>query len=130
MSGYLHRDLLVALVRRTRLEVAVPQALDLVAHDPLIAVHSFRGDLLRGLMEVPDHFWSRHAALYEHYRDAVRAAALARLSLPPEERLGFWLPLEVDPPGDSAFSSLPEDTPIRMLAAYDHELNQNGGDGE
>jgi hypothetical protein len=67
----------------------------------LIAVHSFRGDLLRGLMEVPDQFWGRHALLYERYRDAVRRAAKARLSLPAESRLGFWSPLEIDQPRDS-----------------------------
>ena len=88
------RDLLVALVNRTRLEIVVPQALDLVAHDPLIEVHSFRGDLLRGLMEVPNHFWARHANLYEQYREAVRAGAKARLSLPTDVRLGFWSPLD------------------------------------
>lgn len=102
MNGYMaERDLLIALVNRTRLEVAVPQALDLVAHDPLIAVHSFRGDLLRALMEVPDQFWGQHAILYERYRDAVRTAAKARLSLPAEVRLGFWSPLEIDQPRDS-----------------------------
>ena len=95
------RDLLVALVNRTRLEMAVPQALDLVAHDPLIAVHSFRGDLLRGLMEVPDQFWRRHAILYDQYRSAVRAAAKERRSLPDEVRLGFWSPLEIGHPYDA-----------------------------
>ena len=95
------RDLLVALVYRTRLEIAVPQALDLVAHDPLIAVHSFRGDLLRGLMEVPDQFWRRHMLLYEQYRNAVRAGAKARMSLPDEVRLEFWSALEIKQPHDS-----------------------------
>jgi hypothetical protein len=68
----------------------------------LIAVHSFRGDLLRGLMEVPDHFWRRHAILYDQYRRAVRAAAQARLSMPVEVRLGFWSPLEIEHPHDSS----------------------------
>ena len=89
------RDLLLALVNRTQLEIVVPQALDLVAHDPLIAVHSFRGDLLRGLMEVPDQFWRRHAILYEQYRAAVRAGAKARRGLPTEAQLVFWSPLEI-----------------------------------
>jgi len=95
------RDLLVALVYRTRLDIAVPQALDLVAHDPLIAVHSFRGDLLRGLMEVPDQFWRRHMPLYEQYRNAVRAGAKARIGLPDEVRLEFWSALEINHSHDS-----------------------------
>ena len=98
------RDILVALLNRTRLEIAVPEALDLVAHDPLIAVHSFRGDLLRGLMEVPDQFWRRHAILYDQYRDAVRAGAKARRILPTEVRLEFWSPLEIDNLLDSSTS--------------------------
>lgn len=89
------RDLLVALVNGDKLETAVPQALEFVARDPLTIAHSFRGDLLRGLMEIPTEFWSRHPPLYDRYRQAVRAAAAGRLGLPPEARLEFWSPLEL-----------------------------------
>ncbi len=95
MTRFSRRELLAALVKREHLEKVVPQALDVVAHDPLAAVHSFPGDLLRGLMEVPAEFWSRCPSLYEPYRAAVRAAAQARLHLPTESRLEFWSPLEL-----------------------------------
>lgn len=94
------RQLLADLLNRERLESAIPQALEVVAHDPLAMAHSFHGDLLRGLMEVPGEFWSRRPGLYERYQAAVRAAAQARLSLPPETRLGFWSPLELQLPLD------------------------------
>lgn len=89
------RDLLVALVNGNQLETAVPQALEFVSRDPLTIAHSFRGDLLRGLMEIPAEFWSRHPPLYDRYRQAVRAAAVRRQRLPPETRLEFWSPLEL-----------------------------------
>jgi hypothetical protein len=89
------RELLVALVNRDYLETAVPEAIELVGHDPLIMADSFPGDLLRALMEVPDQFWSRHPKLYQQDRAAVRAGAQARLRLPAESRLAFWSPLEL-----------------------------------
>ena len=91
----LHHDLLVALVRGSRLGAVVPAALDLVRQDPLASVGHFRGDLLRGLMEVPGSFWGRHPGLFDRYRDALRAAAMQRLGLPPDQRLDFWKPLDL-----------------------------------
>ena len=88
-------ELLIALVNREDLEIAVPEALDVVARDPLTSVYLFRGDLLRGLMEVPNEFWGRHPNLFKLYRHAVRAGAEARLQLPSEARLAFWAPLEL-----------------------------------
>lgn len=88
-------DLLTALVNGNRLETAIPQALEIVANDPLTLAHFFRGDLLRALMGVPDRFWRSHPTLYDQYRTAVRAGALARLHLPVETRHEFWTPLEL-----------------------------------
>jgi CDI immunity proteins len=94
-EGVMARKLLADLLNRERLETTVPQALEVVTHDPLTMVDSFRGDLLRGLMEVPAGFWSRRPGLYERYQAAVRAAAQARLGLPAETRLAFWSPIEL-----------------------------------
>ena len=52
-------------------------------------------------MEVPGNFWGRHPALFERYRNALRAAAMLRRSLPPDERLDFWKPFEF-PEDDAA----------------------------
>jgi len=95
MSRLRGRELLTALISRQHLESVVPRALEVVADEPLIMVHNFYGDLLRGLMDVPDEFWRRHPNLYEQYRSAVRSAAQARLKLPAETRLAFWSPLEI-----------------------------------
>ena len=95
MTRLSERELLAALVKGEHLETVVPRALDVVTREPLVVAHSFPGDLLRGLMEVPAEFWSRRPSLYEQYRTAVRAAAQARLDLPIAERLAFWSPLEV-----------------------------------
>jgi hypothetical protein len=84
-------DLLAALERSWCLHCVVPRTLDLLAADPLASAGHFRGDLLRGLLEVPTTFWSRHPRLYARYRDALRAGALARRALPLEERLDFWI---------------------------------------
>ncbi len=83
--------LLGALERGAALEAVVPRVLELLASDPLISGGRFPGDLLRALTEVDAHFWSRHPRLYGQYREALRAGALARLHLPPERRLDFWL---------------------------------------
>ena len=90
-----HHDLLVALVRGSHLGAVVPAALDLVHQDPLASVGHFRGDLLRGLMEVPGSFWGGHPGLFDRYRDALRAAAMLRRTLPPDQRLDFWKPLDL-----------------------------------
>jgi hypothetical protein len=91
----LHHDLLVALVHGSRLGAVVPAALELVDQDPLVSIGHFRGDVLRGLMEVPGSFWGRHPGLFDRYRDALRAAAVQRRTLPPDQRLDFWKPLEL-----------------------------------
>ncbi len=87
-------ELLVSLIRERRLSAVVPTVLDILERDdPLASAGQFPGDLLRGLMEVPGHFWGRHPPMYERYRAALRAGAAARRHLPPEERLRFWRPL-------------------------------------
>ena len=90
-----HDDPLAALVNGRRLASVVPAVLDIVEKDPLASAGAFRGDLLRALMEVPGSFWSRHPALFNRYRAAVRAGAMARMRLPPELRAEFWNALAV-----------------------------------
>jgi hypothetical protein len=87
-------NLLVWLIQRRRLAMVIPLVLDILEEDPLSSAGQFRGDLLRGLMDVPGRFWGRHPELYERYRAALRAGASARRQLPLEERLQFWGPLE------------------------------------
>lgn len=88
------RDLLVALVHGAGLDAAVAAALDVVERDPLATAGCFRGDLLRGLMEVPGCFWGRAPALYDRYRRALRAGAERRRRLPACERMEFWSRLD------------------------------------
>lgn len=95
-------DLLVSLVNGWRLPATVPAVLDILDRDPLASAGGFGGDLLRGLMEVPGSFWSRHPLLFARYRAAVRAGALARRALPPGMRAEFWNPLAVDRQPDPA----------------------------
>jgi hypothetical protein len=87
--------LLAALALGLWLEVAVPLALDVVERDPVATAGYFRGDVMRGLMEVPGPFWGRHPQLYTRYRSALRASVAARRNLPYEERMQFWLPLDL-----------------------------------
>jgi hypothetical protein len=96
VMSHLHHDVLVALMRRSRLRATVPAALDLVELNPLVSAGQFAGDLLRGLMEVPGNFWVRHPILYARYRAALRAGAAQRRTLPPEQRLDFWEPILLD----------------------------------
>src|SRR5918993_3696781 len=84
------RDLLVALVHGSCLAAAVPLTLALVERDPLATAGYFRGDLLRGLMEVPGTFWGSYPRLYDRYQAALRAGAECRRSLPRDERMEFW----------------------------------------
>jgi hypothetical protein len=91
-----HHDVLVALMRQSDLRATVLVALTLVERDPLASAGHFGGDLLRGLMEVPGRFWVRHPLLFARYRAALRAGAMRRRSLPPEQRLDFWGPLSLD----------------------------------
>ena len=88
------RELIAALLAGRCSESDVRQALATLVHDPLTRVRSFRGDLLRAMMEVPNSFWAHHTEMYEQYRQVVRTAALARRELPPEARLEFWSSLE------------------------------------
>ncbi len=88
--------MLGALVDGTCTPSEVREALAKLANDPLAKVYAFRGDLLRALMEIPNFFWARNPALYEEYRGAVRAAALARRELPAEHRAEFWSPLPLE----------------------------------
>ena len=85
--------LLAALISGSCLASVVPIALEIVGRDPMVRVASFEGDLLRALMEVGGDFWSRHPALFDEYRAAVRNAAAARRRMPQDIRLRFWSPL-------------------------------------
>jgi hypothetical protein len=85
--------LLAALLGGSCLASVVPVALEIVERDPMVRVASFEGDLLRALMEVGGDFWSRHPALFDQYRAAVRNAAAARRRMPQHLRLRFWSPL-------------------------------------
>lgn len=84
------RPLLVALVNGTCDESDIRYALAALAKDPLVRVYAFRGDLLRALIEAPNAVWARYPDLYEGYREAVRAGALARRDLPPGRKAEFW----------------------------------------
>jgi len=96
------RELLQALLQASSLEAVVPAVIAIVEHDPLASAGCFRGDLLRGLMNVPNRFWTPHAALYERYRASLRACALARRRLPDSERMEFWSALESPTPARCA----------------------------
>jgi hypothetical protein len=96
IMSHLHHDVLVALMQQSRLRATVPAALDLVELNPLLSAGHFGGDLLRGLMEVPGSFWVQHPILYTRYRAALRAGAIQRRTLPPEQRLAFWEPLSLE----------------------------------
>jgi hypothetical protein len=91
----LHADVLAALAHGLWLTVAVPLALDVVERDPLATAGFFRGDVMRGLLEVPGPFWGRHPRLYARYRGALRASVALRRDLPHDERMQFWLPLDL-----------------------------------
>ena len=110
-----HAGLLAALALGLWLEVAVPLALDVVERDPVATAGLFRGDVMRGLMEVPGPFWGRHPPLYTRYRRALRASVAARRDLPFEERMQFWLPLDLAALGEARRSNPPwkKDEPCR-----------------
>lgn len=92
------RDLLHGLLDGSNLMAVVPLTLAIVERDPLASSGGFRGDLMRGLMEVAGHFWGRNPRLYERYVRALRASASARRLLPREERMEFWSVLDPRPP--------------------------------
>jgi hypothetical protein len=83
-------DLLDALHRGTDLHEVVPMVLDVIERDPLASAGSFRGDLLRALIDLPAEFWRRDHISFQRYQAAVRAGAIARQSLPSAERMEFW----------------------------------------
>ena len=90
-------ELLVTLVQGIALESAVPAALELVEQDPLVSAGQFPGDVLRALMEVPGRFWGHCPQLFDRYREALRAGAARRRTLPPDRRFEFWSPLGIRP---------------------------------
>ena len=94
IAGTSPGELLEALVNGWCLSAAVPIALDVVERDPLASGGCFPGDLVRGLMEVPGGFWGRYPRLYDRYLAALRASAMARRRLPPEQRMTFWNALD------------------------------------
>lgn len=83
-------ELLIALRDRTGLNNVVPKVLDVLERDPLASAGCFRGDLLRALIELPAEVWQRDPVSFQRYKAAVRAGAVARLSLPRSERMAFW----------------------------------------
>lgn len=96
------RDLLHGLLEGSNLMAVVPMTIAVVERDPLATGGCFRGDLMRGLMEVSGHFWGRHPRLYERYVRALRASAAARRILPREERMEFWSVLTPECFGEDA----------------------------
>ena len=93
-AGVPSRELLEALVSGWCLAGVVPLALDAAEADPLASAGCFPGDLVRALMDVPGAFWGRFPLLYGRYQAVLRANAEARRSLPLEERVEFWAPLD------------------------------------
>ena len=85
--------ILYDLVGGRRLPFVVPAALDLVEREPLASGGFFRGDILRGLMEVPGHFWWRSPDLLERYALALQAAATLRRSLSTADWARFCAPI-------------------------------------
>jgi hypothetical protein len=80
---------------------AVVLTLELLERDPLASAGAFPGDLLRGLMELPPQAWRADPALYDRFRAAIRAAAMARRHAPPDVQQAFWrdLPNRIEAPG-------------------------------
>jgi hypothetical protein len=85
--------ILYDLVGGRRLAIVVPAALELVEREPLASGGFFRGDILRGLMEVPGHFWWRSPDLLERYACALQAAVTLRLSLTAADWARFCAPI-------------------------------------
>lgn len=83
-------ELYAALRSGADLDTIVPAALGVLERDPLASAGYFRGDLLRALIDLPPGFWRRNRDLFRRYQAAVRAGAIARRSLPSEERMEFW----------------------------------------
>lgn len=84
------RAALQHLRQRVDLGEVVPLVLDVLERDPLASAGSFRGDLLRALIDLPATFWQCDRDLFKRYQTAVRAGAIARRSLPSAERMEFW----------------------------------------
>lgn len=90
------RDLLSALLEGEHLMAVVPITLAIVEQDPLASAGCFRGDLMRGLMEISGNFWGRRPQLYDRYIAALRASASQRRALPRDQRMEFWSPLDLE----------------------------------
>jgi hypothetical protein len=83
-------ELYAALRSGAELGTAVPAVLDILERDPLASAGYFRGDLLRALIDLTPDFWRRNRELFRRYQGTIRAGAIARRSLPCEERMEFW----------------------------------------
>jgi hypothetical protein len=87
-------ELLKALIDGSCLAATVPMTLTIVERDPMASAGYFEGDLLRGLMEVHGHFWTRYPRLYDRYLALVRRGALMRRGKPAEESMRFWTTID------------------------------------
>ena len=87
------KELTHAIARGLCLTPLVDRTLDIVEAHPLATAGWFAGDLLRSLVDVPEWFWRRHPDMHERYRAVLRAAAVARRDLPPDQRMEFWTPI-------------------------------------
>lgn len=92
-DGHLLSRLLGALDAAQSLELVVPYVLAQLERDPLACGGRFRGDLLRGLMEVGGAYWSHHETEYECYRAILRRAALDRRGNMDRSPDAFWTEL-------------------------------------
>ena len=92
------RDIYNALAEPRLRAGAVSRALDILERDPLASAGVFPGDLVRRLMELPPQVWQHEDGLYQRYRAAVRAAALARRHSASAVHRAFWrdLPARVE----------------------------------
>ena len=84
------RDVYDAIADPGRRASAVSRALEILQREPHASAGAFPGDLVRRLIDLPSGFWREHPALDARYRDAVRAAALARRAADAPARRGFW----------------------------------------
>lgn len=94
----LRRRLFNALAADRAERAVLLRTIELLESDPLGSVGIFPGDLLRRLMDLPDHAWAGETDLHARYCQVIRAAALARRGMPEELRGAFWraLPSHLD----------------------------------
>ncbi|HZM80863.1 MAG TPA: contact-dependent growth inhibition system immunity protein [Candidatus Limnocylindrales bacterium] len=55
-------DLRVLIAQKVGLEVLIPRAIDLFAHDPLVEGDYYPGDVLVAVLKAPPGYWSAHPA--------------------------------------------------------------------